>query len=265
MESFMLPTHVRSRPEEGFYASEVSAVSGPRRLPVLTFLPAGYEPNYPYPLVVFFHGRGGSERQLVHLAPRLSRRNYICLGLRGPEPLGFQDEDLADHLADDLDNDVGDELRESLSEVLGDDCYTWTDSRDDVVEEYVIKAIEQARRTYHIHSERIFLAGLCEGSSLAYRLGLTHPEKFAGVIALNGQLPHGRPLLRLPQVRQLKVLIGHGIANAVVPLAAARDDFRLLYTAGLPTRLHTYPTTNRIHPGMLRDIDRWIIESISED
>src|SRR5262245_27062979 len=88
----MLPTRVQIRPEEGFYASEVSAQNGPRRLPVLTFLPTGYEPNYPYPLVVFFHGRGGSEKQLVQLAPRLSRRNYICLGLRGPEALLFRDE-----------------------------------------------------------------------------------------------------------------------------------------------------------------------------
>jgi hypothetical protein len=27
-----------------------------------TFLPTGYEPNYPYPLLVFLHGRGGSNR-----------------------------------------------------------------------------------------------------------------------------------------------------------------------------------------------------------
>ncbi len=45
------------RPAEGFYTSEVEA---PRRLPVRTFLPTGYEPKYPYPLLVFFHGQGGN-------------------------------------------------------------------------------------------------------------------------------------------------------------------------------------------------------------
>src|SRR3954464_15095965 len=73
------------RPAEGFYTSEVRA---PRCLPVRTFLPTGYEPNYPYPLLVFFHGHGGNEEQILRLAPRLSRRNYICIGLRGPELLG---------------------------------------------------------------------------------------------------------------------------------------------------------------------------------
>src|SRR6516165_1873266 len=72
------------RPAEGFYTSEVHT---PQRLPVRTFLPTGYEPNYAYPLLVFFHGHGGSEEQILRLAPRLSRRNYICIGLRGPQLL----------------------------------------------------------------------------------------------------------------------------------------------------------------------------------
>src|SRR4051794_21399362 len=77
------------RPAEGFYLSEVEE---PRRLPVRTFLPTGYEPRYPYPLVVFFHGHGGNEEQILHLAPRLSRRNYICISLRGPHALGARGE-----------------------------------------------------------------------------------------------------------------------------------------------------------------------------
>ena len=39
---------------EGFYTSEIEA---PRPLPVRTFLPINYEPRYPYPLLVFFHGQ----------------------------------------------------------------------------------------------------------------------------------------------------------------------------------------------------------------
>src|SRR5260370_33099 len=76
------PTYL-TRPQEGFYTSEVPA---PRGWPLRTFLPTGYEPNYPYPLLVFLHGHGGSDEQILRLAPRLSRRNYICIGLRGPHP-----------------------------------------------------------------------------------------------------------------------------------------------------------------------------------
>jgi phospholipase/carboxylesterase len=95
---------------------------------------------------------------------------------------------------------------------------------------------------------------------------LLYPERFAGVISLNGALPRrGGPLLRLPAVRKLRVLIGHGIANAVVPLSLAKQDQRLFYTAGLPVDMHTYPTTHRIHAEMLRDVDRWVQEHISSE
>ena len=170
------------RPPEGFYTS---AVQAPDNRPIRTFLPTGYEPNYPYPLLVFFHGRGGDEEQILRLAPRLSRRNYICIGLRGPEGVGPAPD--------------------------GRPGYDWgRDGDGDAVEEYVLRAVEQTRRSYHVHSERVYLAGFCEGATLAYRLGL-------------------------------------------------------LYTAGLPVRLHTYPTTHRIHPDMLRDVNRWIMEHVTAD
>ncbi len=226
------------RPEEGFYTSEVQA---PHRLPIRTFLPTGYEPNYAYPLLVFFHGQGGNEEQILRLAPRLSRRNFICIGLRGTQLLGQRAD--------------------------GTPGYAWgTDGQcDAATEDYIFRAVEQTRRSYHVHSERIYLAGFCEGATLAYRLGLTFPEKFAGVISLNGALPpSGSLFMRLPEIRSLRVFIGHGIANAVVPLASARSDFRLLYTAGLPVRLHTYPSTHRLHPNMLRDTNRWIIDMCNQ-
>lgn len=226
------------RPAEGFYTSEVSS---PDNLPVRTFLPIGYEPNYPYPLLVFLHGHASNEEQVLRLAPRLSRRNYVAIGLRGPHRVDREDYDRP--------------------------RFTWpTDGENDaLLEDYLISAVEQTRRYYHIHSERIFLAGVCEGAAIAYRLGLSFPEKLGGVISLNGCMPApgpGRPLFRLPELRQLKVLIGHGIANAVVPLGMARRDYMALYAAGLEVEMRTYATTHRLHADMLRDVNRWIQEQV---
>src|SRR3979409_971831 len=104
------------RPAEGFYTSEVQA---PRRLPVRTFLPTGYEPRYPYPLLVLFHGHGGNEEQILRLAPRLSRRNYICIGLRGPHELGERQD--------------------------GRTGYAWgcAGAPDALIEDYLFRAVEQ--------------------------------------------------------------------------------------------------------------------------
>jgi phospholipase/carboxylesterase len=220
------------RPAEGFYTSEIHT---PRPLPIRTFLPAGYEPRYPYPLLVFFHGHGGNEEQILRLAPRLSRRNYISIGLRGPVSAGSRE--------------------------CGAKGYAWGGSAYlSLLEDYLVRAVQQTRRTYHVHSERIYLAGFAEGATLAYRLGLDLAGKVAGVISFNGAMPrHQRPLLRLPEARALRVFIGHGIANSVVPLSLARADARLLASAGLPVAMHTYPTNHRLHPHMLRDLNRWII------
>ena len=70
-------------PTEGVYASQLPHLSS---LPVQTFLPTGYEANYAYPLVVLFHQHGGSDEQVLRLAPRISRRNCLYLSLRGPGP-----------------------------------------------------------------------------------------------------------------------------------------------------------------------------------
>jgi phospholipase/carboxylesterase len=193
-------------------------------------------------LVVFFHGHGGNEEQILHLAPRLSRRNYICISLRGPEALGVRDD--------------------------GNCAYSWgcQGSPDSLIEDYVLRAVELTRRSYHVHSERIYLAGIGEGATLAYSLGLQFPDKFGGVISLNGAMARGdRPLFRLPDIRQLQIFIGHGIANATVPLTLARQDHRLLYIAGINVEMHTYPATHRLHPDMLRDINRWIMQLCNED
>ena len=168
--------HYTARLAEGFYTSEVQA---PRGWPLCTFLPTGYEPNYPYPLLVFLHGNGSSEEQILRLAPRLSRRNYICISLRGPERLGAENEGRAAYSWG-LDGDV-----------------------DAPIEDYVLRAVEQTRLNYHVHSERIYLAGFAEGAAMAYRLGLTFPEKLGGVISLNGCMPRQhRPLRAAPRKKQ---------------------------------------------------------------
>ena len=92
------------------------------------------------------------------------------------------------------------------------------------------------------------------------------PNRIGGVISLNGSMPrHAAPLFRWPDLRRLRVFIGHGIANAYVPLSMARDDYRLLSTAGLAVELHTYPANHRLHPDMLRDVNRWLISHCNTD
>src|SRR3954466_7774244 len=64
-----------------------STSTTPSTLVETRFIPRQYEPNYAYPLLVLFHPRGGDEDQMVRAMPAFSWRNYVGLGLRGPEPV----------------------------------------------------------------------------------------------------------------------------------------------------------------------------------
>lgn len=69
------------------------AVPAPRPpLMCRTYLPDEYEPKYPYPLLVMFHPHGGCEGSVLDLMPRLSRRNFVGVSIRGPELLGVRED-----------------------------------------------------------------------------------------------------------------------------------------------------------------------------
>jgi phospholipase/carboxylesterase len=228
------------------------------------FIPQRYEPNYAYPLLVLFHARGGDEQQMVRSMPALSWRNYVGLSLRGPEevikrsrPEGFgwgpafvrRDRTLPREAAPISEAEI---VRRRLLESKSDAI--------DVLEEGVFSAIRQTRRTLHVHSERIYLVGIGEGAAVAYRLGLSYPERFAGVVAINGWIPGGfRPLARLKACRDLRILVVHGEWNARVPVRSTRRDVASLRAGGLHVAFQSYPCAHRMTSPMLADVDTWLI------
>ncbi len=227
------------RPAEGFYSTDLAAEPAQ---PVRTFLPEGYEPRYPYPLIVLFHRHGGNEEQVLKLAPRLSRRNFVVVSLRGSEVLTESPSDRP--------------------------AYGWGHGPDatERVTDYLLRAVEQTRRTYHVHSERVYLVGVGDGSTAAYKTAFALGDRIAGVAALNGSVPrpeNGCPVFRLDQVRPLKVFIGHGLANDSVPYDVAQRDRRLFYTAGSDVRLCGYPTAHKIHPEMFKDLNKWVMGHVN--
>lgn len=228
-------------PSEGMYASPESDATV---APVRSYLPLGYEPNYAYPLIVLFHAHGSSDEQSLRLAPRISRRNHIYVGIRGPVDLGEADED-------------------------GLPARGWGEPGqfDKEIAAEMMRAVSQICREFHVHSERVYLAGIAEGATVAYRMAQQMPRKFAGVIAINGVLPRsaGSPVFHTDEAKHLRVMIGHGAANEVVPLEVARRDYLALYGAGASVTLNTYPSAHTVHPHMLRDINRWVIDNVDDE
>jgi phospholipase/carboxylesterase len=232
------------------------------------FVPQRYEPNYAYPLLVLFHGRGGDEETVVRSVPTMSWRNYVALGLRGPEVIRKGGEIRGygwghEFARPGSGRETAWRPRESDSVRLSRILRGMGDMRD-LVEDGVFNAIRNLRRSLHIHSERIYLVGVGEGAAAAFSMALRYPERFAGIIALNGWLPDRslRPLARLHACREqgLRLLMIHGEWNGRAPVEQARRDAALLKSAGLKVAFQSYPTANRLTSPMLADVDNWLIQ-----
>ena len=210
----------------------------------LTFGPMHYEPGYAYPLIVWLHGPGDDERQLMRMMPMVSMRNYVAVAPQGV-PL-----------------EEG-ETEDNASKGSG---YGWplTNDGEDQAAERVFASIESARMKYNFSRKRIFLAGFDQGGTMAFRLAAAHRDRFAGVISLCGPFPSGpTPLSCLATLRGLPILIASGRSSHRYTTDHVCDDLRLLHTAGLSITLREYPCGQEIAPQMLQDVDRWIIEQVA--
>lgn len=223
--------------DEAVFTHETSA-----DWPHCVFAPLHYEPNYPYPLIVWLHGPKDDERQLLRIMPSVSVRNYVAVAPRGlmaeegSEP-GFRSSGL-----------------------------TWPQTRDgwQRAESAVLDCVSIVSRKFHISPSRVFLAGFDTGGTMAFRIALSQPRRFAGVISLGGPLPEGdTPLRQFSEARNLSVFLGLGKHSPFYSESQACDNLGLLHAAGFQVTLRLYPCGQEVAPQMLRDLDRWVIEEIN--
>jgi len=202
------------------------------------FAPLHYERNYAYPLLIWLHGEGADERQLMRIMPVVSMRNYVAVA-----PRGVRIE------------------RSETAEVWG-----WSESPQEVLraEQQILDCVDDAQKRYHIAPNRLFLAGFGSGGTMAFRMAMSHPVRFAGVLSIGGAFPQGRnPLGQWTAARRLSVFLAVGRDSLEYPPARACDDLRLFHAAGLSVTLRQYPCGQELSPQILRDVDRWIIEQIT--
>jgi phospholipase/carboxylesterase len=207
-----------------------------RATPHTTFAPLHYEPGYAYPLVVWLHGAADNERQLGRVMPLVSMRNYVAIAPRGTR-----------------------DVRERRG------AFRWRQSRDDVelTEARVLDCLEIAQRRFHVHADRIFLAGYGCGGTMALRVAWSNPHRFAGVATIGGSLPsRNRPLRHVNAMRRLPCFLATARQSREFPEADVCQDLRLLHAVGGTVDLRQYPCGDELTTNMLADLDRWMMSIV---
>jgi phospholipase/carboxylesterase len=201
------------------------------------FAPLHYERNYAYPLIVWLHGPDDNETQLKRIMPLVSLRNYAAIAPRGTA--GGETEAAA---------------------------FGWSQSEEhiELAQQRVLDCLAAARQRFNVAPGRVFVAGHECGGTMALRLALREPHRFAGVLSLGGRFPSGHaPLAQLDAARQLSIFVAANRASQRYPTEAVCDDLRLVHSAGMSITLREYPGTDGLRPQVLADMDRWLMDQIT--
>lgn len=198
----------------------------PLSAPTGLYLPANYEPNYAYPLLVWFHDAGGHESDLLSLMPMISDRNAIGLSLRG-----------------------------SLENAQGGCDWQTNPAGISRLEKEVFRTVCRLRRDLHVHSERVFLAGVGRGADAALRLLINRAEWFAGAFALGGELPALDPDVPVhPELPARRTLL--------VTSHADHPPYRQWQAAGMDLSLVEDPAPKVCSPARMSQLNHWLMESV---
>ena len=202
------------------------------------FVPIHYEANYQYPLLVWLHNDGFNENQIDHVMPHVSTRNYLATGVRGTRA--------ADSVGHQFD---------------------WHDSPAaiDAAHDKVLAAVDQACQRYSVHSSRIILAGYRSGGTMAMRIAMRNPDRFAAVASLGGRMPSGGKVLAnlaLLRKRGLPMLWQVATASSWFDRQALQSDIRAAMLLRAKVEIRQYSGDDEMNTAILSDFNHWIMNRI---
>jgi phospholipase/carboxylesterase len=200
-------------------------------------LPARAKSSSKAPAIIFLHGRGADENDLIGLSEYLDERLFL-ISVRAPFAFstsgGFTWFDIVD---------IG-----KAEPAMFNESYT-----------KLTRFIDDAKKGYPIDPEKIFLFGFSMGTMMAYTVALTQPDSVKAVIANSGLIPEGTDLkYDWEKMKSKPFFIGHGTHDSLVPVAFGKRAHELLAEAGADVTYREYDMDHQIDEEGLGDIIKWM-------
>lgn len=122
-----------------------------------------------------------------------------------------------------------------------------------------INDLIEAEIAQGIPASRIVLAGFSQGGVIAMHTALRFPQALAAVIALSTYLPFSSALLAQVPQRQMHLAFfsGHGLSDAIVPIAQAKQYVNALKRQGFNVDAHDYSMGHSVCPQEISDINKF--------
>ena len=196
-----------------------------------------------YPAILALHGHGGSERDLIGLAPDLPE-NLLWVSGRGPvvfapgaynwypvTQFGRPDPNL-------------------LEQALGK------------IDQFIGELLEN----YPIDPKKVFLMGFSQGSMISMSFLLTRPDRIAGVVAQSGYVPMQSNLaINLAGIKGKPVVMTHGFEDASMPLDWSQQSRDYLLNHGLDVEYHNFHMGHTITAESLAAVRKWLEKQLANE
>jgi phospholipase/carboxylesterase len=206
-------------------------------------VPAG---NGPFPTIVLLHGWGASAHDLIGIAPALHGGRALVLCPQGPvaiqpEPgmIGYGWFPLSSGRPPDP---TAVRMAQGLVEIF----------------------IDEVCERYPVDRAKLVLAGFSQGGFMAYRIALSDPERYAGLIALSSWLPAeiAGEIEPTPAHTRLPALVIHGAKDPMVGIERAYASRDALLKLKVPTVFREYEMGHEVRPEALREIVTWLEDKV---
>lgn len=198
------------------------------------------------PLLVLLHGLGSNEYDLFSMAPVLDDR-FLIVSARAPITMmpgmhaWFNIEFTPQRMIPDLNQ--AEESRKLL-----------------------LNFIDELIEAYNVDPRCVYLMGFSQGAMMSLSVALTHPEKVTGIAAMSGRLPAQvlAKMASLEELSKLTVIVTHGLYDPLIPIENGRHCRDELKKLPLDLTYHEYPMEHQVIEETLRDISRWLTDSLDK-
>ena len=196
-------------------------------------------PDAPLPTVVALHGHGAHAQDLLGLAPHLAAGRVMMLCPQAEFALA-----------------------------PGTGAYTWF--RRDADGQRSLEEFERVAADLRAFideivprcggdPDRVVILGFSQGGTLAYRLGLAEPRRFAGVAALSTYFPDDMvATVDRATVAEVPLLVQHGTHDPMIGVDRAQASRDLLQMVGALPEYREYPMQHEIGRQSLTDLSDWL-------
>jgi phospholipase/carboxylesterase len=116
-----------------------------------------------------------------------------------------------------------------------------------------------------IPTKKIVLAGFSQGGAIALQVGLRHPDRLAGILALSTFLVLQTSLeSEISEAnRKTPVFVAHGSLDPMVPFRAGETTRDRLQALGYDVTWRAYPVGHEVGPQEIRDVGEWLVARLS--